>query len=133
MERLTDEWKAKYANPPTSTATEDSPTTAGEDAEALVHDLRKHLQSAKEAEQLVLSFQRLGKELGSRLHSQLEQLLAHQQDLQLKVLRASLEEQHSQEKTALLSEQVVRTKELLSKHRAEVEQLEKDCRGQAGR
>ncbi|XP_049269273.1 A-kinase anchor protein 9 isoform X2 [Rhipicephalus sanguineus] len=162
LSRLTDEWKAKYANAPASAAVEDSPTTTGEDAEALVHDLRKYLDSAKEAEQLVLSFQRLGKELGSGLHSQLEQLLAvyrelhsnmdaasaleryrglceqlcsgapvdpaslqHQQDLQLKALRASLEEQHSQEKTALLSEQVVRTKELLSKHRAEVEQLER--------
>ncbi|KAL3216872.1 hypothetical protein MRX96_032747 [Rhipicephalus microplus] len=159
---LTDEWKAKYANTPVSAATEDSPTGAGEDAEALLHDLRKHLDSAKEAEQLVLSFQRLGQELGSGLHSRLEHLLAvyrelhskmdaasaleryrglceqlcsgaqvdpaslqHQQDLQLKALRASLEEQHSQEKTALLSEQVVRTKELLSKHRAEVEQLER--------
>nr|XP_037285600.1 LOW QUALITY PROTEIN: A-kinase anchor protein 9-like [Rhipicephalus microplus] len=162
LSRLTDEWKAKYANTPVSAATEDSPTAAGDDTEALLHDLRKHLDSAKEAEQLVLSFQRLGQELGSGLHSRLEHLLAvyrelhskmdaasaleryrglceqlcsgaqvdpaslqHQQDLQLKALRASLEEQHSQEKTALLSEQVVRTKELLSKHRAEVEQLER--------
>ncbi|KAH7966583.1 hypothetical protein HPB49_017887 [Dermacentor silvarum] len=162
IERLTDEWKAKYANTPGSAATEDSATTARDDAEALVHDLGKHLDSAKEAEQLVLSFHRLGEELRTGLHSQLEQLLGiyrelhskmdtasaleryrglceqlcsgapadpaslqHQQDLQLKALRASLEEQHSQEKTALLSEQVVRTKELLSKHREEVEQLEK--------
>nr|XP_054932496.1 pericentrin-like isoform X8 [Dermacentor andersoni] len=162
LNRLTDEWKAKYANTPVSAATEDSATTARDDAEALVHDLRKHLDSAKAAEQLVLSFHRLGEELRTGLHSQLEQLLGiyrelhskmdtasaleryrglceqlcsgapadpaslqHQQDLQLKALRASLEEQHSQEKTALLSEQVVRTKELLSKHREEVEQLEK--------
>ncbi|XP_037562482.1 protein lava lamp isoform X4 [Dermacentor silvarum] len=162
LNRLTDEWKAKYANTPGSAATEDSATTARDDAEALVHDLGKHLDSAKEAEQLVLSFHRLGEELRTGLHSQLEQLLGiyrelhskmdtasaleryrglceqlcsgapadpaslqHQQDLQLKALRASLEEQHSQEKTALLSEQVVRTKELLSKHREEVEQLEK--------
>ncbi|XP_075544005.1 uncharacterized protein LOC142578512 [Dermacentor variabilis] len=40
-------------------------------------------------------------------------------------VKASLEKQYSQEKTALLSEQMVRTKELLSKHREEVEQLEK--------
>ncbi|XP_065301787.1 rootletin-like isoform X10 [Dermacentor albipictus] len=162
LNRLTDEWKAKYANTPVSAATEDSATTARDDAEALVHDLKKHLDSAKAAEQLVLSFHRLGEELRTGLHSQLEQLLGiyrelhskmdtasaleryrglceqlcsgapadpaslqHQQDLQLKALRASLEEQHSQEKTALLSEQVVRTKELLSKHREEVEQLEK--------
>ncbi|XP_075538057.1 uncharacterized protein LOC142572662 isoform X7 [Dermacentor variabilis] len=162
LNRLTDEWKAKYANTPVSAATEDSATTARDDAEALVHDLRKHLDSAKAAEQLVLSFHRLGEELRTGLHAQLEQLLGiyrelhskmdtasaleryrglceqlcsgapadpaslqHQQGLQLKALRASLEEQHSQEKTALLSEQVVRTKELLSKHREEVEQLEK--------
>ncbi|KAH6938762.1 hypothetical protein HPB50_012421 [Hyalomma asiaticum] len=124
---------------------------------------RWHVGSTgEEAEQLILSFHRLGKELEGDLHSRLEQLLAvyrelhskmdaasaleryrglceqlcsgapadpaslqHQQDLQLKALRASLEEQHSQEKTALLSEQVVRTKELLSNHRAEVEQLER--------
>ncbi|XP_070379334.1 uncharacterized protein CG45076-like [Dermacentor albipictus] len=40
-------------------------------------------------------------------------------------VKASLEEQYSQEKMALLSEQMVRTKDLLSKHQEEVEQLEK--------
>ncbi|XP_077514434.1 uncharacterized protein LOC144125168 isoform X5 [Amblyomma americanum] len=162
VNQLTGEWKEKYANASGSAASEDPSGAPREGAEALLHDLKKHLESAKEAEQLVLSFHRLGDELKTGLQSKLELLLdtyrelcdkmdaasaleryrglceqlcsgapadpaslQHQQNLQLKALRASLEEQHSQEKTALLSEQVVRTKELLSKHRAELEQLER--------
>lgn len=171
INKLTGEWKEKFTSGkagPATTASAD-PSEAPEEEEdvrALVQDLKKHLESAKEAEQLVQSFQRLGEALRGGLRGQLERLagayremhghmeaaaaleryrglceqlapagqggnlpdpasVQHQQDLQLRALRASLEEQHSQEKAALLSEQVVRTKELLSKHRAELEQLEK--------
>ncbi|XP_077554393.1 uncharacterized protein LOC144169219 isoform X3 [Haemaphysalis longicornis] len=171
ISKLTGEWKEKFTSGkggPTTAASAD-PSEVPEEEEhvrALVHDLRKHLESAKEAEQLVQSFQRLGEALRGGLRGELERLagayqemhghmeaaaaleryrglceqlapvgeggnlpdpasLQHQQDLQLRALRASLEEQHSQEKAALLSEQVVRTKELLSKHRAELEELEK--------
>ncbi|CAN7997228.1 unnamed protein product [Ixodes hexagonus] len=160
ISKLSGEWRNKYMSVIGSET--DRPESPAENmSHEVIQDLKKHLESAAEAEQLITSFyhlsdgmrkdilssleqtlrlyQELSKEANAafeleRYRSLYEQLssgapldlesLQQKQDLQLKTLRANLEEHFSQEKTLLLSEQVTRTKELLNRHEAELKAAE---------
>uniref|UniRef100_A0A6B0VIN9 Putative a-kinase anchor protein 9-like isoform x1 n=1 Tax=Ixodes ricinus TaxID=34613 RepID=A0A6B0VIN9_IXORI len=163
ISKLSGEWRDKYMSIFMS-ETDPQESPAENMSHEVIQGLKKHLECASEAEQLINSFhslsdgmrkdilssleetlrlyQKLSKETNAaseleRYRSLYEQLssgapldlesLHQNQDLQLKTLRASLEERFSQEKTLLLSEQVTRTKELLNRHEADLKAAEESA------
>ncbi|EEC18801.1 conserved hypothetical protein [Ixodes scapularis] len=162
-EKLSGEWRDKYMSIFTS-ETDPQESPAENMSHEVIQGLKKHLECASEAEQLINSFHNLSDGMRKEILSTLEETLhlyhklsketnaaseleryrslyeqlssgapldlesLHQkQDLQLKTLRASLEERFSQEKTLLLSEQVTRTKELLNRHEADLKAAEESA------
>ncbi|XP_042149894.1 pericentrin [Ixodes scapularis] len=163
ISKLSGEWRDKYMSVFMS-ETDPQESPAENMSHEVIQGLKKHLECASEAEQLINSFHNLSDGMRKEILSTLEETLRlyhklsketnaaseleryrslyeqlssgapldleslHQkQDLQLKTLRASLEERFSQEKTLLLSEQVTRTKELLNRHEADLKAAEESA------
>ncbi|XP_064456387.1 centrosome-associated protein CEP250-like isoform X3 [Ornithodoros turicata] len=146
IDKLSGKWKEKYSCIINQSGQGGSlvPEDTGGEARDIAANLKKCLSEADEAEQLINAFFHLSRSLKDDFNSKLEQLLhlyqewsaeskraagtetsAVEQSLELEALRTRLEEEYSRQKTHLCAEQVSKTKELLSKHKTELEDVQK--------